>query len=70
LVAQAALAAPALPQATDPQIAAQADQPIPVPADEPPGSSTPGSIAAGGAAAVVIVVLGVVLFSSLAFFPE
>jgi hypothetical protein len=45
-------------------------EPVPVPEDSPPGSSSPGSMAAGVGAGVVIVVLGLVLLSSIAFFPS
>jgi hypothetical protein len=63
-----AVAVPAFPQtaATTPVVI---DEPVPVPADAPPGSSTPGAMAAGGAAALVIVVLGIAVLSSLAFMP-
>ena len=55
--------------AASPQAVAPSQPPVPVEADAPAGSSTPGSMAAGGAAAVVVV-LGVLLISSLAFFPS
>jgi hypothetical protein len=63
-------AVPAFPQtATTTATPVIIEEPVPVPADAPPGSSTPGSMAAGGAAAVVIVFLGIAVLSSLAFMP-
>jgi hypothetical protein len=40
-----------------------------VPEDEPAGSSSPGSMAAAGAG-VGVVVIGILILSSLAFFPS
>jgi hypothetical protein len=44
-------------------------EPIPVPEDAPAGSSGPGAIASG-VTATLFVVLGIVVISSLAFFPS
>jgi hypothetical protein len=64
-----AVAVPAFPQTATTTAPVVIEEPIPVTADTPAGSSTPGSMAAGGAAAVVIVVLGIAALSSMAFMP-
>jgi len=73
LVVPAYAQSPSSPAATAPAgttVVVESVEPVLVPEDAKPGSSTPGSMMAGVGAGVVIVVLGLVLLSSVAFMPS